>query len=98
MMITILSLFSNTVGGTATHKHPVYPTSSLMTTEGAREDNGDVTEQGPRTTGQDTSQAIPRHEELGECSSQVDNDTTTIVTRHTSATLLREEPPSARLF
>lgn len=69
-----------------------------MTPEGAREDNGDVTEQGPRTTGQDTSQAIPRHEELGECSSQVDNDTTTIVTRHTSATLLREEPPSARLF
>ncbi len=58
-------MFSNTAGGTATHKHPVYPTSSLMTPEAARKDNGDVTEQGPRATGQDTTQAVPA-QELGE--------------------------------
>lgn len=41
-----------------------------MTTEGAREDSGDVTEQGPRATGQED---------------QVDDDITAIVTGHTSA-------------
>lgn len=46
-----------------------------MTAEGAREDDGDVTEQGPR----DSSQAIPRHEGLGECSGQVDDDITLLL-------------------
>lgn len=90
-------------GGDSNTQNPVYPTSPLMAPEGTRGDNGDVTEQGPRATGQDTSQAIPRQEELGECSSQVDNDITALVTGHTLATLrgrclsfLRAPHPSPR--
>lgn len=90
--------------GTAMDNHPVYLTSSRMTTQSAREDNRDVTEWRVEqtATGQDTSQAIQHHKELGKFSSQVDNDIITIVTGHTFVTLrehVSEDPaPLTRII
>lgn len=86
MMITILSLFSNTAGGTAIHKYPVYLTGILRTTKGGTRDDGDVTEQGANSYRAGHKRVIQNHEESGKLSSQEDNDIISIITGHSFTT------------